>query len=91
MKKSQKGQLLLHKWSNQTVEKISKSPNINTQGWEVITNFNLKQDVARDVVLRIPPLVHLCQICIYLNTPYKKWKLRYLLQKSCGKQEVDVW
>ena len=27
-----------------------------------------KQDVARYVVLRIPPLVHLCQICIYLNS-----------------------
>ena len=32
----------------------------------------MKQDVARYVVLRIPPLVHLCQICIYLNTHYQK-------------------
>ena len=31
-----------------------------------------EQDVARYVVLRIPPLVHLCQICIYLNTHYQK-------------------
>ena len=31
-----------------------------------------KQDVARYVMLRIPPLVHLCQICIYLNTHYQK-------------------
>jgi hypothetical protein len=31
-----------------------------------------QQDVARYVVLRIPPLVHLCQICIYLNTHYQK-------------------
>jgi hypothetical protein len=34
--------------------------------------FCFKQDVARYVVLRIPPLVHLCQICIYLNTHYQK-------------------
>jgi hypothetical protein len=30
------------------------------------------QDVACYVVLRIPPIVHLCQICIYLNTHYQK-------------------
>jgi hypothetical protein len=30
------------------------------------------QDVACYVVLRIPPLVHLCQICIYLNTQLKR-------------------
>ena len=34
--------------------------------------FCFTQDVARYVVLRIPPLVHLCQICIYLNTHYQK-------------------
>ena len=32
----------------------------------------VQQDVARYVMLRIPPLVHLCQICIYLNTHYQK-------------------
>jgi hypothetical protein len=30
-----------------------------------------EQDVARYVVLRIPLLVHLCQICIYRNTHYQ--------------------
>ena len=29
--------------------------------------YEWQQDVARYVVLRIPPLVHLCQICIYLK------------------------
>ena len=38
--------------------------------------YLLKQDVAQYVVLRIPSHVHLCQICIYLNTHYQKitWK-----------------
>jgi hypothetical protein len=35
-------------------------------------SYMVKQDVACYVVLRIPPLVHLCQICIYLNTHYQK-------------------
>jgi hypothetical protein len=37
-----------------------------------VPKFKKEQDVARYVVLRIPPLVHLCQICIYLNTHYQK-------------------
>jgi hypothetical protein len=39
---------------------------------QFLINGDTKQDVARYVVLRIPPLVHLCQICIYLNTHYQK-------------------
>jgi hypothetical protein len=34
--------------------------------------FRRNLPVARYVVLRIPPLIHLCQICIYLNTHYQK-------------------
>jgi hypothetical protein len=44
-------------------------------------SFYLKQDVARYVVLRIPPLVHLCQICIYLNTHYQKMEAEISVTK----------
>jgi hypothetical protein len=51
----------------------------------------LEQGVARYVVLRIPPLVHLCQICIYLNTHYQKMDHKLIWNiELCTNQEVDV-
>ena len=55
-------------WFSITYKNLNtrEKPFIHTR--EIIST----QDVARYVVLRIPPLVHLCQICIYLNTHYQK-------------------
>jgi hypothetical protein len=49
-------------WRYTTIVYIVDSPNFR----QFVGNWILNK------MLRIPPLVHLCQICIYLNTHYQK-------------------
>jgi hypothetical protein len=58
--------------SRQTGSRNLMGPKTLTTIWGTYMKLVIKQDVARYVVLRIPPLIHLCQICIYLNTHYQK-------------------
>ena len=58
--------------SRQTGSRNLMGPKTLTTIWGTYMKLVTKQDVACYVVLRIPPLIHLCQICIYLNTHYQK-------------------
>ena len=58
--------------SRQTGSRNLMGPKTLTTIWGTYMKLVTKQDVTRYVVLRIPPLIHLCQICIYLNTHYQK-------------------
>ena len=57
--------------SRQTGSRNLMGPKTLTTIWCTYMKLVTKQDVARYVVLRMPPLIHLCQICIYLNTHQK--------------------
>ena len=48
--------------SRQTGSRNLMGPKTLTTIWGTYMKLVIKQDVARYVVLRIPPLVHLCQI-----------------------------
>ena len=48
--------------SQQTGSRNLMGPKTLTTIWGAYMKLVIKQDVARYVVLRIPPLVHLCQI-----------------------------
>ena len=53
---------MLNQPSRQTGSRNLMGPKMLTTIWGTYMKLVIKQDVARYVVLRIPPLVHLCQI-----------------------------
>ena len=73
--------------SRQTGSRNLMGPKTLTTIWGTYMKLVIKQDVARYVVLRIPPLVHLCQIwfilkqqwtieeiSIFSNSSHLKWR-----------------